>query len=189
MRATRLGKLFGNAVAVGDLASQQLLHLCQADARPPREISIAAVDQPKHQLALLCYALLGFGDTAFSFCQMLSEHDDTIPVRLGISGVLGVLLVNLAFSRTPRVAEMERRDLISSHFCFARRCAGHAATLPPPKEQLIRWTVPGSTPNRAAILLVPSYTLAFQGCPDLSRRSTSRSWPTRARRGRAQRCA
>jgi hypothetical protein len=55
---------------------------------------------------------------------MLSEHDDTIPVRLGISGVLGVLLVNLAFSRTPRVAEMERRDLISSHFCFAGpRCA------------------------------------------------------------------
>ena len=124
MRATRVGKLFGDAVAVSDLASQQLLHLCQADARPPREISIAAVDQPKHQLALLCYALLGFGDTTFSFCQMLSEHDDTIPVRLGISGVLGVLLVNLAFSRTPRVAEMERRDLISSHFCFAGpRCA------------------------------------------------------------------
>jgi hypothetical protein len=91
MRATRLGKLFGNAVAVSDLASQQLLHLCQADARPPCEISIAAVDKPKHQVALLRYTLLGFGDTTFSFCQMLSEHDDTIPVRLGISGILGVL--------------------------------------------------------------------------------------------------
>jgi hypothetical protein len=32
----------------------------------------------------------------------------------------------------------------------------HTATLAPPKGRLIRWTVPGSTPKRAAILRTPS---------------------------------
>jgi hypothetical protein len=72
--ASRLSKFSNETVALGDVFGQQLLHLLQAVPRRLREVKTPTADKLKHKLALVCYALLGFGYMVFGLAQMLSER-------------------------------------------------------------------------------------------------------------------